>query len=58
MISKYNGKCRFCKEPTLAGVDHYDLAKKVSYHEACLANRDVSEGEEEKDELADKLGFE
>jgi len=58
MISRFNGKCVYCKEPTKAGVDQYDVVQKISYHEACQVNRDVSDVDEESGgELADQLGF-
>ncbi|HEY6382035.1 MAG TPA: hypothetical protein VIY07_09550 [Pseudolabrys sp.] len=49
MISKYPGICIHCKRPTKAGVDHYDLDKKESYHAEC---RELAESGPTADEFA------
>jgi hypothetical protein len=56
MISKYNGKCAHCGQPTKAGVDQYDIDTKRSYHEACEP-QPLPFDSAEDDELADRLGF-
>lgn len=56
MISKFNGTCRYCKKPTKAGVDHYDLDAKTGYHEACKEEAE-SRPSPEQFELAERLGF-
>ena len=54
VLSKFNGTCSYCNRPTKAGLDHYDLDKKSSYHETCdPSNRSL----EQAHALADRLGF-
>ena len=57
MISKYNGICVFCKKPTAANVDHYDMDTKTGYHETCRDRYEQTTGREEAEALADLLGF-
>ena len=57
MISKYNGTCVFCKNPTTANVDQYDMDTKKSYHEDCRDRYEQTTGREEANVLADRLGF-
>lgn len=38
MISKYPGTCCYCKLPTKAGVDEYEIESKASYHVECHEN--------------------
>lgn len=56
MISKFNGTCCYCNEPTKAGKDIYDLDMKKSYHQACK-DEDEAQPDPEQWDLADRLGF-
>ena len=56
MISKYPGTCRYCKLPTKANVDQYDLETKTGYHELCKEAAD-SRPDDEQYRLADRLGY-
>lgn len=57
MISKYPGVCRYCKKPTLAGKDHYDLESKTGYHSKCQEDAENAPASQEQYELADRLGY-
>lgn len=54
MISKYNGTCCYCHEPTRANVDEYEIETKASYHAECRENQPPGP---EDYALADRLGF-
>jgi len=56
MISKYNGICFYCKQPTKANVDEYELDSKKSFHVACK-EQDEAQPSPEQFTLADKLGY-
>ena len=57
MISKYNSTCRYCKLPTKAGVDQYDIDSKSGYHSKCEEEAENQPPSREQFELADRLGF-
>lgn len=60
MISKYNGTCFYCHQPTKAGVDQYHVGEKISYHERCHENvseMDESTGKVDAESLAERLGY-
>lgn len=54
MISKFNGTCRYCEKPTLAGKDQYDLDDKTAFHQACFDNPPIPP---ELHEWAESIGF-
>ena len=56
MISKYNGRCNYCGQPTKANVDEYDIERKESFHIACR-ERDESEPGPEQFILAGRLSY-
>jgi len=56
VISKFNGTCFYCKQPTKAGTDTYELDTKRSYHEACKEAA-WSTPDAEQRALAERLGF-
>ena len=56
MISKYDGRCRYCKQATHAGVDEYDVETRQSYHVACQSQSQLLPIAEQH-ELAERLGF-
>ena len=57
MISKYNGVCSYCKLPTKAGQDHYDIATKASYHSICEEGAESGEPGPDAYAIADRLGY-
>lgn len=57
MISKYPGLCRYCKKPTLAEKDHYDLESKTGYHSQCQEDAENAPASKEQYELAERLGY-
>lgn len=56
MISKYPGTCFLCNKPTQAGVDHYDLDSKKSYHAKCEQQNELF-SQAEAEQLAERLGY-
>lgn len=56
MISKYNGTCRYCKQPTKANIDHYELETKTGFHEKCQNDAEALSAEDNI-ALAEHLGF-
>jgi hypothetical protein len=56
MISKYNGTCFYCKQPTKANVDEYELESKKSFHLACK-EQDEAKPAPEQFALAERLHF-
>src|SRR3990167_6328914 len=57
MISKYNSTCRYCKLPTKAGVDQYDIDSKSGYHWKCEEEAENQPPSREQLELAGQLGY-
>lgn len=57
MISKYNGVCSYCKLPTKAGQDQYELATKTSYHTICAEGAESGEPGQDAYALADRLDY-
>lgn len=56
MLAKYPGRCYICGTPIEAGVDHYDLTAKRSFHSRCQERED-DKPDESQIQLADRLGF-
>lgn len=56
MISKYGGICRYCKLPTKAGQDQYDLDTKTGYHDLCK-EADETTIDPSAYILAERLGY-
>ena len=56
MISRFPGTCAFCKQPTKAHVDIYDVDTKQNYHEQCKHAPDLF-SQSEAEALATRLHF-
>jgi hypothetical protein len=56
MIAKYPGTCCYCKRPTAAGVDQYEVETRKSYHPDCLPGS-LPFDHDAAERIAERLGF-